>query len=46
MSDILIPSFGESITAATVAAWHKGAGDAVARGHAGNGQSLHGSGSG
>lgn len=32
MSDILIPSFGESITAATVAAWHKGAGDAVARG--------------
>ena len=32
MSDILIPSFGESITAATVAAWHKGSGDAVARG--------------
>ena len=32
MSDILIPSFGESITSATVAAWHKGAGDAVARG--------------
>ena len=32
MSDILIPSFGESITAATVAAWYKGSGDAVARG--------------
>lgn len=34
MSDILIPSFGESITTATVAAWHKASGDAVARGDA------------
>lgn len=32
MSDILIPSFGESITSATVAAWHKKDGDTVARG--------------
>lgn len=32
MSDILIPNFGESITAATVAAWHKNAGDPVAKG--------------
>lgn len=32
MSDILIPSFGESITTATVAAWHKNAGDPVAKG--------------
>ncbi len=32
MSDILIPNFGESITAATVAAWHKNDGDPVARG--------------
>ena len=32
MSDILIPNFGESITTATVAAWHKNAGDPVAKG--------------
>lgn len=32
MSDILIPNFGESITTATVAAWHKNAGDTVAKG--------------
>lgn len=32
MSDILIPNFGESITAATVAAWHKNDGDPVAKG--------------
>lgn len=32
MSDILIPNFGESITTATVAAWHKQAGDPVAKG--------------
>ena len=32
MSDILIPTFGESITTATVAAWHKNAGDTVAKG--------------
>ena len=32
MSDILIPNFGESITAATVAAWHKHSGDPVAKG--------------
>ena len=32
MSDILIPNFGESITTATVAAWHKTAGDPVAKG--------------
>ena len=32
MSDILIPNFGESITTATVAAWHKYAGDPVAKG--------------
>lgn len=34
MSDILIPNFGESITTATVAAWHKNAGDPVAKGDA------------
>ena len=27
MSDILTPYFGESITSATVAAWHKNTGD-------------------
>lgn len=32
MSDILIPNFGESITTATVAVWHKNAGDPVAKG--------------
>ena len=32
MSDILIPNFGESNTTATVAAWHKNAGDTVAKG--------------
>lgn len=32
MSDILTPNFGESITTATVAAWHKNAGDPVAKG--------------
>lgn len=32
MSDILTPNFGESITSATVAAWHKNAGDPVAKG--------------
>ena len=32
MSDILIPNFGESIATATVAAWHKNAGDTVAKG--------------
>lgn len=32
MSDILIPNFGESITTATIAAWHKNAGDPVAKG--------------
>ena len=32
MSDILTPNFGESVTSATVAAWHKNAGDPVARG--------------
>lgn len=32
MSDILIPNFGESITTATVAAWHKTDGEPVAQG--------------
>ena len=32
MSDILTPNFGESVTSATVAAWHKNAGDPVAKG--------------
>ena len=32
MSDNLIPNFGESITTATVAAWHKNAGVPVAKG--------------
>lgn len=32
MSDILIPNFGESITAATVAAWHKNDGAPVVKG--------------
>lgn len=32
MSDILTPNFGESITTATVAAWHKKTGDPVAKG--------------
>ncbi len=32
MSDILTPNFGESITSATVAAWHKNAGDPVVKG--------------
>lgn len=32
MSDILTPNFGESITTATVAAWHKNVGDPVAKG--------------
>lgn len=32
MSDIIIPGFGESITTATVTAWHKAPGDAVAKG--------------
>lgn len=32
MSDILTPNFGESITSATVAAWHKNVGDPVAKG--------------
>lgn len=32
MSDILIPNFGESITTATVAAWHRKDGDPVAKG--------------
>lgn len=34
MSDILIPTFGESITTATVAAWHKKTGEPVAKGDA------------
>lgn len=32
MSDILTPNFGESITSATVAAWHKHSGDPVTKG--------------
>ena len=32
MSDILTPNFGESVTSATVAAWHKNVGDPVAKG--------------
>ena len=32
MSDILTPNFGESITSATVAAWHKNTGDPVVKG--------------
>lgn len=32
MSDIVIPNFGESITNATISAWHKAAGETVARG--------------
>lgn len=32
MSDILTPYFGESITSATVAAWHKNTGDPVVKG--------------
>lgn len=32
MSDILTPNFGDSITTATVAAWHKKDGETVARG--------------
>lgn len=32
MSDILTPNFGESITSATVAVWHKNVGDPVAKG--------------